>query len=106
MWASAPDWPTARLHRDRITAATRMCLLEYPDLHPQGPVNAGYRLVIPTGRVQFGGLTRMTNKSVTWGGALIVFELEVQETLRAGSIRPPVGSSDILTATAEAVGFD
>lgn len=104
VWVRDADWNAARVLRDRMTAACRLCLLEYPSLNSRQAGDSGYRLVLNSYSEQFGTPVRINNKSATWAGALLLFEVEAEESLADGSTRPPLGTSDTMATTAAAVG--
>lgn len=104
VWVRASEWTAARSLRDRMTVCCRLCLLEYPTLNAQVPGDSGYRLVMNNLTEQYGDLVRIRNKSITWAGALVLFEVDAEETLTDGATQVPIGEAEELTTTAEAVG--
>lgn len=104
VWVRHADWNAVRALRDRMAAACRLCLLEYPSLDSRNAGDSGRRLVVGSYSEQFGVPIRIRNKSVAWAGALLLFEAEVEESLADGSTRPPLGESQALVTTAAAVG--
>lgn len=106
VWARSAEWEAVRIQRDRLAAACRLCLLEYPTLSSRVVGDTGRRLVLSSLTEQYGVPVRVRNKAITWAGALLLFEVDVEETLAAGSTRTPLGSADTLSPAASAVGAD
>jgi hypothetical protein len=104
VWVRTVEWTTTQSQRDLMAVACRLCLLEYPTLNSQTPGDSGYRLVMNNLTEQYGTPVRIRNKSITWAGALLLFDVDVEETLADGSTQAPLGQSDALGTTAEAVG--
>ena len=105
VWARSAEWEAVQTQRDGLALACRLCLLEYPTLSSQVG-DTGHRLVLTSLTEQYGGPVRVRNKAITWAGALLLFEVDVEETLAAGSTRTPLGSADTLSPAAGAVGVD
>lgn len=104
VWVRTAEWTAARSLRDLMTVACRLCLLEYPTLTSRTQGDSGYRLAMNSLTEQYGVPVRIRNKSVTWAGALVLFEVDAEETLADGATQTPLGEVDALGTTAEAVG--
>lgn len=104
VWVRHPDWDAVLALRDRLATACRLCLLEYPSLDAAQAGDSGRRLVLGSYTEQFGVPVRIRNKSVVWVGALLLFEVDTEESLTDGSTRTPLGETDTLTTAAAAVG--
>jgi len=104
VWVNRANWDAARTLRDRMSATCRLCLLEYPTLNSRQAGDSGRRLVVESYTEQFGAPVRIPNKSITWAGAVLLFEVEVEESLADGSTQTPLGTPDTLITTAAAVG--
>lgn len=93
VWALAPDWPSAIVHRDMMVGAVRMTLLEYPTLQRE-PGDSGYLLHEDTYTEEFGQPQRAPNDSGrTWDSALLSIDLETEESMADGALRPPIGEN-------------
>lgn len=91
LWALARDWPTAVVHRDMLVSAVRQTLLEYPTLQTE-PGDSGFLLHEDTYTEEFGQPQRAPNDSGrTWASALLSIDLETEESMAAGALRPPIG---------------
>ena len=106
VWARSAEWDVTRSQRDRLALACRLCLLEYPSLNSQTSGDTGYRLVLNSFTEQYGVPVRVRNKAITWAGALLLFEVDTEETLGDGSTRTPLGDVESLLPAADAVGAD
>jgi hypothetical protein len=104
VWVRHTNWRAAQLLRDRMAAACRACVLEYPTLDSQHRGDSGRRLVLGSYVEQFGTPVRIRAKSVTWAGAALLFEVETEESLADGSTQIPLGAVDTMTTGAAAVG--
>lgn len=106
VWAKSLDWKTAIDARDNLALACRLSLLEYPNLTPDTRGDTGYRLHENTYTEEFGEPLRLASAKGgrVWAGAVLAIDADCEETLEAGSTRPPIGINNEVITDAFAVG--
>lgn len=107
VWAIGGDWDAAILARDNLAVACRLCLLEWPNLEYGTYGNTNFRLHRNTYTEQFGVPLRMQGNSGggrVWAAAQLSVDVDREDGLTDGSLRPPIGTANTVTPTAQAVG--
>lgn len=108
-WAIGADWDAAITARDNLAVACRLCLLEWPNLTYGVYGNTNFRLHRNTYTEEFGIPVRMQGNSGggrVWAGAMLSVDVDREDGMTDGSLRPPIGVANTLTPTAHAVGPD
>lgn len=108
VWAQGEDWDTAKAARDNLAVVVRLCLLEWPNLTYNIIGNTNYRLHRNTYTEEFGEPHRISNRAGArvWAPALLSVDVDREDDLHNGSLRPPLGIADALTPAAQAIGPD
>lgn len=106
-WALGADWDAAIAARDNLAAACRLCLLEWPNLEYGTFGNTNFRLHRNTYTEEFGVPLRTQGNSGggrVWAGAQLSVDVDREDGLADGSLRPPYGTANTVTPAAQAVG--
>jgi hypothetical protein len=107
VWAKGADWDAAIAARDNLAVACRLALLEWPNLEYGTYGNTNFRLHRNTYTEEFGVPMRTQGNSAggrVWAGAQLSVDVDREDGLTDGSLRPPIGTADTVTPTAQAVG--
>jgi hypothetical protein len=107
VWAIGVNWDAAIEARDNLAVAVRLCLLEWPNLEYGTYGNTNFRLHRNTYTEEFGVPMRTQGNSAggrVWAGAQLSVDVDREDGLTDGSLRPPIGAANTVTTTAHAVG--
>lgn len=106
-WAIAANWDAAILARDNLAVAIRLSLLEWPNLEYGTFGNTNFRLYRETYTEEFGVPMRAQGNSGggrVWAGAQLSVDVDREDDIDDGSLRPPIGTAQTVTPTAQAIG--
>lgn len=107
VWVKSSNWQNSLDARDNTTEAVRRALIEWPNLTPGVRGDSGYRVHEDTLQVEFGTPMRMVNNGGRlWCGSVLSLDLDVEETLSAGSTREPIGTVNEIVTTTRVAGPD
>lgn len=107
VWTKAESHDLVLRARDRLALATKLALLEWPNLRPGTAGDTGYRVYRNTYSEQFGEPQRLVNTAGNrlWAPALLSVEVDVEESM-AASTRPPLGQVQTINQNGYSVGPD
>lgn len=89
VWGIADRWPDAIDQRDRIMAAGRDALLDYPTLAiPPTVGDTGYLVSRDRMSEEFGAPYRLPNNPRVWAGGVLVYEVDEEYAIGDPTTRP------------------
>lgn len=108
VWCQGATWDEAKEGRDNLAVVVRLCLLEWPNLEYGTYGNTNFRLHRNTYTEEFGEPHRISNRAGgrVWAPALLSVDVDREDDLHDGSLRPPLGQAVTISPAATAVGPD
>lgn len=106
VWCQANEWAAAIRARDNLITVTRLCLLEWPNLTYNAYGNTNFRLHPDTYTESFDPPYRLVSRAggKLWCPGRVAIDVDREDDIHDGSLRPPLGTADTIAHAAQAVG--